>query len=175
MWFLLLVTATKKDFFIDLFVLFPLFLKQCSKTLKQTQKLYLYSFSEVSFLSRCVWFLAFYSIAGGHPRTDTDLIPDQLLETADFLLANICGSSPQFDGKRRTWAPSCSSLFSLFAHSRLSLWCLFFFFFFWPREHLLPMISGILEFNAQKQAEAKRKQIRLDEFGWVTQTKLWKV
>lgn len=63
-------------------------------------------------MSFCIWFPAHYSIAGGRPCADTNLIPDQLLETAHLLSTNICGSSPQFDGKCKTSAPLCSSLCS---------------------------------------------------------------
>lgn len=79
----------------------------------------------------------YYSVVGGHPSTDTNVIPEQLLQTAYLLPANICASSPQFDGKYRTLAPF--SAFSLILHSSLM-----FFYFFLPRVHLFPMFSWML-------------------------------
>lgn len=59
----------------------------------------------------------YYSVVGGHPSTDTNVIPEQLLQTVYLLSANICVSSPQFDGKFRTSAPF--SAVSLILHSSL--------------------------------------------------------
>lgn len=108
-------------------------------------------------ISFCIWFPAHYSIAGGRPCADTNLIPDQLLETAHLLSTNICGSSPQFDGKCKTSAPLCSSLCS---HSlipgplplSLSLWCLVL-----RRSHLLLMISKTLTFIHRGSPRQKKK------------------
>lgn len=86
------------------------------------------------------------SVVGGHPRTHTNPIPEQLLETACRLLANICTSSQPFDGKWRTSAPSRAPV-SLSFHVSLS--CLLFF-------NAPTSAPGRLwnpVFSAQKQAE----------------------
>ena len=68
-------------------------------------------------LSPCIYLPVCYSVVGGHPGTDTNVIPEQLLQTTYLLSANICASPPQFDGKYRTLAPF--SAFSLILHSSL--------------------------------------------------------
>lgn len=88
------------------------------------------------FSSLCVCFPVYYSVVGGHSGTDTNVIPEQLLQTAYLLPANICASSPQFDGKYRTSAPF--SAFSLILPFSLM-------FFFSPRDHLFPMFSRMLK------------------------------
>lgn len=82
----------------------------------------------------------YYSVVGGHPSTDTNVIPEQLLQTVYLLSANICVSSPQFDGKFRTSAPF--STFLLILHSSLM-------FFFPHIDHLFPMFSRMLKFGVR--------------------------
>lgn len=90
-------------------------------------------------MTLCVWLLKHYITVRGHPRSDTSLIPDQLFEKTHLLETNICGSSPVFEGKYRTSAPSCSSFPSLLLiPDPLSDVC------FLPRRHLLRIISDIL-------------------------------
>lgn len=85
------------------------------------------------------------------------MIPEQLLQTAYLLSANICASSPQFDGKYGTSAPF--SAFSLILHSSLM-------FFFPPRDHLFPMFSRMLKFGMvyrKRRRQTKKPSVDLQK------------
>lgn len=169
MWFWLFLTTKTKALF------FFFFLGSCSRALQHVfgvpvwtltwpllllfpsttnQSLSLFFF----FWCGHVCFPAHCGVAGGRPRTDTNLIPDQLFETALLLLlllsTNICGSSlHSLTGNAGLGLPH-APLFSL-----IPAFSLMFVFVSGP--------SALddfwnTEFNTQEQAEVKRQQISAD-------------
>lgn len=104
-------------------------------------------------LSPCIYLPVCYSVVGGHPGTDTNVIPEQLLQTTYLLSANICASPPQFDGKYRTLAPF--SAFSLILHSSLM------FLFFSSQRPSVPDVfsNAKVGYGIQEGAATNKKSL----------------